>query len=166
MNEYINNNNDNDIFNDNNDNEYKNDDSNNNNDINSCKSKSYIDNNYININNNSNNICSGNNNNNNKNKKKKKNNNNNNTNNNNGTNNNSNTSENNVETQKSHKSRNRRVLWYNPLYCSSIKINLGKQFLRLVDKHFPDNHCYRKIFNRKTLKISCSCMNNVKSITQ
>ena len=155
MNEYINNNNDNDIFNDNNDNEYKNDDSNNKNDINSCKSKSYIDNNYININNNSNNICSGNNNNNN-----------NNTNNNNGTNNNSNTSENNVETQKSHKSRNRRVLWYNPLYCSSIKINLGKQFLRLVDKHFPDNHCYRKIFNRKTLKISCSCMNNVKSITQ
>ena len=157
MNKYINNNNDNDIFNDNNDNEYKNDDSNNNNDINSCKSKSYIDNNYININNNSNNICSGNNNNNN---------NNNNTNNNNGTNNNSNTSENNVETQKSHKSRNRRVLWYNPLYCSSIKINLGKQFLRLVDKNFPDNHCYRKIFNRKTLKISCSCMNNVKSITQ
>ena len=84
--------------------------------------------------------------------------------NNNDINNNSNTSENNIKTQKSHKSRNSRVLWYNPPYCSSIKINLGKEFLRLVDKYFPDNHCYRKMFNRKTLKISYSCMNNVKSI--
>ena len=58
------------------------------------------------------------------------------------------------------------MLWYNPPYCSNININLGKEFLRLVDKHFPDNHYYRKIFNRKTLKISYSCMNNVKSIIQ
>ena len=72
--------------------------------------------------------------------------------NNNDINNNSNTSENNIKTQKSHKSRNSRVLWYNPPYCSSIKINLGKEFLRLVDKYFPDNHCYRKILVRKTLK--------------
>ena len=68
--------------------------------------------------------------------------------------------------KKRNKSRNNRILWYNPPYCSSININLGKEYLKLVDKHFTINHIYRKIFNRKTLKISYSCMNNVKSIIQ
>ena len=68
--------------------------------------------------------------------------------------------------KKRNKSRNNRVLWYNPPYCSNINLNLGKEYLKLVDKHFTTNHIYRKIFNRKTLKISYSCMNNVKSIIQ
>ena len=58
------------------------------------------------------------------------------------------------------------MLWYIPPYCSSININLGKEFLVLVEKHFPDNHCCRKIFNKKTLDIFYSCMNNFKSIIQ
>ena len=67
---------------------------------------------------------------------------------------------------KRNKSRNGRVIWYNPPYCSLTDINLGKEFLKLVDKHFPINHFYRKIFSRKTLKISYSCMSNVKSLIQ
>ena len=47
---------------------------------------------------------------------------------------------------KPNKSRNRQVIWYNPLYCSQIDINLGKEFLKLVDKHFAVNYFYRKIF--------------------
>ena len=67
---------------------------------------------------------------------------------------------------KTNKSRNNRVIWYNPPYCSLIDINLGKEFLKLVDKHFPVGHFYRKIFSRKSLKISYSCMSNVKSLIQ
>ena len=44
-------------------------------------------------------------------------------------------------------------------YCSNINKNLGKEFSKLVDKHF-----YRKIFNKKVFKISYSCMNNTTSI--
>ena len=36
--------------------------------------------------------------------------------------------------------------------------------LALIDKHFPKDHKLRKIFNRNTIKISYSCMNNAKQI--
>ena len=39
-----------------------------------------------------------------------------------------------------------------------------EDFLALVDKHFPNDHKLRKIFNRNTIKISYSCMNNTKQI--
>ena len=68
--------------------------------------------------------------------------------------------------KKRKKPRNRHIMWYNPPYCSSVNINLGKEFLKLVDKHFPDSHFYNKIFNRKTVKISYSCMSNVKTLIQ
>ena len=42
--------------------------------------------------------------------------------------------------------------------------NIGKKFLQLVDKHFGKNSPYHKIFNRSTIKVSYSCMSNVKSI--
>ena len=37
-------------------------------------------------------------------------------------------------------------------------------FLSLIDKHFPKDHSLRKIFNRNTIKISYSCMNNTKQV--
>ena len=45
-----------------------------------------------------------------------------------------------------------------------VNINIGQKFLTLVDKHFPKGNKLRKIFNRNTLKISYSCMNNTKQI--
>ena len=47
-----------------------------------------------------------------------------------------------------------------------VKTNVAKYFLKLVDKHFPKNHNLHKIFNRNNLKVSYSCMKNVKSIIQ
>ena len=44
-----------------------------------------------------------------------------------------------------------------------MKTNIGKLFLRLINKHFPPTHKYRKIFNRNTIKISYSCIHNIKS---
>ena len=40
-------------------------------------------------------------------------------------------------------------------------MNIGKYFLKLIDKHFKHNNILHKIFNRKTLKISYSCTKNI-----
>ena len=45
-----------------------------------------------------------------------------------------------------------------------IYIYIGHKFLSLIDKHFPKDHSLRKIFNRNTIKISYSCMNNTKQV--
>ena len=46
----------------------------------------------------------------------------------------------------------------------NVSTNIGHRFLTLVDKHFPKDYKLRKIFNRNTIKISYSCMNNTKQI--
>ena len=61
------------------------------------------------------------------------------------------------------KSRKHNILWFNPPYIKSVKTNIGKLFLHLINKHFPPTHKYKKIFNRNTIKISYSCMPNIKS---
>ena len=47
-------------------------------------------------------------------------------------------------------------------FSGTTLINIGHKFLSLIDKHFPKDHSLRKIFNRNTIKISYSCMNNTK----
>ena len=51
-----------------------------------------------------------------------------------------------------------------PPFSKNVKTNIAGNFLCLIDKHFPPNHKLHKIFNRNTVKVSYSCMNNVKSI--
>ena len=68
-----------------------------------------------------------------------------------------------TETPQQTRSRKRNIIWFNPPFSKSISTNIGSFFLKLVNKHFPKNHKYRKIFNRNTLKISYSCMPSVKS---
>ena len=45
---------------------------------------------------------------------------------------------------------------------SSCNINVAKTFLSLIDKHFPKDKKLSKIFNRNTIKVSYSCLPNVK----
>jgi hypothetical protein len=45
-----------------------------------------------------------------------------------------------------------------------VQNNFEKAFLNLIDNHFGADHPYHRIFNRCTVKISYSCMPNVKSI--
>ena len=59
--------------------------------------------------------------------------------------------------------RKRNVTWYNPPWNSNLKTNLGRKLLCIVDKCFPKIHPLHKIFNRHTLKLSYSCMPNMKS---
>ena len=65
-------------------------------------------------------------------------------------------------TQRRHRKRN--IVWFNPPLSKSVVTKIGKTFLRLTDKHFPPPHKLHKLFNRSNVKISFSCMRNVKSI--
>ena len=66
--------------------------------------------------------------------------------------------------QTRHRTRQRNIIWYNPPYSRNVETNVGKCFLSLIDQHFPKANPLHKIFNRNTIKLSYSCMNNVKSI--
>ena len=60
-----------------------------------------------------------------------------------------------------HKNRKRKIIWFNPTFCRLDSINVGKYFLKLIDKHFKHDNILHKIFNRKTLKIRYSCTKNI-----
>ena len=66
--------------------------------------------------------------------------------------------------KKKNKRANRKKIWFNPPYSSAIRTNIGREFLKLVDKSFPHGHPLRKIFNRNTIKIGYSCAPNIASI--
>ena len=67
-------------------------------------------------------------------------------------------------TPRTKRKRKRDITWYNPPFDSNVKSNLGRKFLRIVDKCFQKKHPLYKIFSRHTLKLSYSCMPNMKSI--
>jgi len=66
--------------------------------------------------------------------------------------------------QNNRKKRKRNIIWFNPPYNNNVSTQIGKYFLTLIKKHFPSQHVLHKIFNKNTVKISYSCMPNVKSI--
>ena len=60
--------------------------------------------------------------------------------------------------------RKRKILWFNPPYSATVKTNVGRKFLYLIEKHFPKSHRYHKLVNKNTVKVSYSCMKNMESI--
>ena len=65
--------------------------------------------------------------------------------------------------QKKRRKRKKKVFYYNLPFCTSVKTNIGREFLKLVEKHFSKSGTFSKIFNRNTTKISYSCMPNLES---
>ena len=61
------------------------------------------------------------------------------------------------------KGKKRNIIWFNPPYSKSVKTNIGRIFIKLISKHFPPNHKFVKIFNKNTIKLSYSCMPNIRS---
>ena len=61
----------------------------------------------------------------------------------------------------------RKIIWFNPPFSTNVKFNIAREFLHLIDKHFPKKHRLHKIFNRNNVKVRYSCMpsfqSNVKS---
>ena len=63
-----------------------------------------------------------------------------------------------------HRKHKRKIIWFNPLFSKNVSTKIGKSFLSLLDLHFPRNHIYSSIFNRNKIKVSHSCMQNMKSV--
>ena len=57
------------------------------------------------------------------------------------------------------------VIWFDPPFNLNVKKNIGKEFFKLIRKHFPKNHSFRKIFNLNTINISYSSMVNMVNMT-
>ena len=53
-----------------------------------------------------------------------------------------------------------------PPYSKNVKTNIRRNFLNLNDKHFPQSNKLHSLFNRNTVKVSYSCMENIQSTIQ
>ena len=62
------------------------------------------------------------------------------------------------------KHRSRNIIWFNPPYNKCITSNIGRDFLNLISKHFPNNNPLAKIFNNNNVKVTYSCTNNMSQI--
>ena len=65
-----------------------------------------------------------------------------------------------VKSKKRKRSRN--VMYFNPPFSRSVNTNVIKQFLQLIDKHFPKEHKLHKCFNRNTVKATYCTLTNMK----
>ena len=63
-----------------------------------------------------------------------------------------------------HSKHKRKIIWFNPPFSKNVSTKIGKSFLSLLDLHFPRNHIYSSIFNRNKIKVSYSCIQNIKSV--
>ena len=68
--------------------------------------------------------------------------------------------------QNTRRNQNRMVIWFNLLFSSYVRTNIGKEFFILICKHFPRSHSFSKIFNLNIIKISYSSMKNMKNLTK
>ena len=66
-----------------------------------------------------------------------------------------------INKENRRKNRKRKIIWINHPFCRLTNINIGKYFLKLVDKHFKHGNKLHKVFNRIMLKISYSCTKNI-----
>ena len=65
-------------------------------------------------------------------------------------------------TNSQKRNRRRNMIWFNPPFSKNVRSNIAWDFLRLINKHFPKTNQLHKIFNRNTVKVSYSCMGNIK----
>ena len=68
------------------------------------------------------------------------------------------------EAPKHKRNRSRNILWFNPPYSKSVKSNVGKTFMGLIEKHFPPHHKYRSLFNKNNVKVSYSSTENMENV--
>ena len=66
--------------------------------------------------------------------------------------------------KKNKRSRKKRILWFNPPFSSDVKTNVGANFLKLIEKHFPKSNPLHKVINRNNTKVSYRTTSNIKRI--
>ena len=59
--------------------------------------------------------------------------------------------------------RNRNLTYFTPPFSMSVKTKIGREFLKIVDTSFPPSNPLHKRLTRHNMKISYSCMPNMKS---
>ena len=57
------------------------------------------------------------------------------------------------KTKKCKKTRKKTVTWFNSPYSMNVATNIGRDFLLLIDEHFPPGHPLHSVINRSTVKI-------------
>ena len=62
------------------------------------------------------------------------------------------------------KKRKRKITWWNPPFCLTVKTPIGRKFRNLIKKHFKKDNPLSKIFNKNTIKLSYSCTKNMESV--
>ena len=62
---------------------------------------------------------------------------------------------------KSKNNRKKPVTWFNPPYSLNVATNVGREFLKLIDVHFPPGHPLRSVINRTTGKVSYRALPNM-----
>ena len=63
--------------------------------------------------------------------------------------------------KKKGRCRKKRVTWFNPPFSLDVDTNVGREFLKLVDLHFPPGHVLHSVLNRSTVKVSYRCLPNM-----
>ena len=71
--------------------------------------------------------------------------------------------ENNNEDRRKKRKRNRNLTYFTPPFSNTVKTRIGQEFLRIVDTAFPQGNPLNKKLNRHNMKISYSCMPNMKT---
>ena len=66
-------------------------------------------------------------------------------------------------TIKTNKQRKKSFIWFPPPFRKNVGTKIGRYFLNLIYKYFPQDHKFHKVFNRSNMKVSYSCMQNIKS---
>ena len=61
---------------------------------------------------------------------------------------------------KDTKRRKRKIIWTESTESTKVR----NQFLKLINKHFPRYHKFYKLFNKNKVKVSYSCLPNMKNI--
>ena len=75
------------------------------------------------------------------------------------------TGENEKRDEKNKKrTRKRNIIWFNPPISVNVATNIGKMFFGLLHMCFPTKNKLHKILNKNTVKLSYSCMQNMKQI--
>ena len=72
-------------------------------------------------------------------------------------------------TTRAPRKRRRRVVyvvWYNPPFSKNVATNIGREFFKLLQLHFPKQHPFHCIVNRNTVKLSYSCTTNIDNIVK
>ena len=57
-----------------------------------------------------------------------------------------------IRKNKKKRRKPRKVTFFGPPFCNSVKTKVGKQFFNLIKMHFPKGSKLSKIINKNTIK--------------